>query len=168
MGIDGTDPWDLTRCENELRKQVFVWAAWARENWPGCERAHVAMTSPQLGVRETRRIVGDYMVTQADWDAERVFEDHIGYAYEGKSIPYRCLVPQGVENVLVAGRCISTDHRVQDPMRIIPPCMMTGHAAGEAAAQAVNDGMSPRELDVPKLQARLKNLGVSFPDPVLA
>ena len=78
-------------------------------------------------------------------------------------MPYRSLVPQGVENLLVAGRCVSTDHTTQGPMRIIPPCMVTGHAAGEAAAQAVNDGATPRELNVEGLQSRLRGLGVAFP-----
>jgi len=162
-GVDGTDPWSLTGCENELRKQVVEWVAWAKANRPGCESAFLSATSPQVGVRETRRIVGDYMLTKADWEAEQPFADHIGYAYRNKSVPYRTLVPQGVENLLVAGRCISTDHATQDPMRIIPPCMVTGHAAGEAAAQAVNDGTTPRALDVEKLQASLKGLGVAFP-----
>ncbi|OGG53583.1 MAG: hypothetical protein A3F84_02690 [Candidatus Handelsmanbacteria bacterium RIFCSPLOWO2_12_FULL_64_10] len=162
-GIDGTDPWDLTRCENELRKQVVEWVEWARASRPGCESAHLALTSPQLGVRETRRIVGDHVMTKEEWKAGVEFPDHIGYAYEGKSVPYRSLIPQGVENLLVAGRCISTDHETQGPMRIIPPCMVTGHAAGEAAAQAVNDGATPRGLDVGRLQARLRGLGVPFP-----
>ena len=162
-GIDGTNPWDLTRCENELRKQVVEWVEWVKANRPGCEQAHLALTSPQLGLRETRRIVGDYVLTEEDWKAEQPFPDHIGYAYERKSVPYRSLVPQGVENLLVAGRCISTDHTTQGPMRIIPPCMVTGHAAGEAAAQAVNDGTTPRELDVERLQSRLRGLGVPFP-----
>jgi hypothetical protein len=164
--IDGTDPWDLTRCENELRKQVVEWVEWAKANRPGCESAHLALTSPQLGLRETRRIVGDYVMTKEDWEAETEFSDHIGYAYEGKSVPYRSLVPQGVENLLVAGRCISTDHKTQGPMRIIPPCMVTGHAAGEAAAQAVSEGTTPRALDVGRLQGRLKGLGVAFPQPI--
>ena len=161
--IDGTDPWDLTRCENELRKQVVEWVEWARANRPGCEDAHLSLTSPQLGLRETRRIVGETTMTEADWESETVFDDHVGFAYTGKSVPYGSLVPQGVDNLLVAGRCISTDHKTQGPMRIIPPCMVTGHAAGEAAAISVAAGSTPRTLDVAELQSRLQRQGVPFP-----
>ena len=161
--IDGTDAWDLTRCENELRKDVVEWMEWAKKNMPGCEQAHIALSSPQLGLRETRRIVGEYELTTEDWEKKVQFEDHIGYAYEEKPVPYRALVPTEMDNLLVAGRCVSTDHKAQGPMRIIPPCMVTGHAAGEAAGQAVNDGVTPRELDVKKLQERLRRLGVAFP-----
>jgi len=167
-GVDGTDPWSLTQCENTLRKQVVEWVQWCRGNRPGCASAFLSHSSPQVGVRETRRIVGDYMLTEADWEAEAPFDDHIGYAYLNKSVPYRTLVPQGVENLLVAGRCISTDHATQDPMRIIPPCMVTGHAAGEAAAMAVNADATPRNIEVAKLQERLESQGVPFPEAVVA
>jgi len=142
---------------------VVAWVEWAKRNMPGCEGAHLALSSPQVGLRETRRIVGEYVLTIEDWEAEVPFDDHIGYAYEGKSVPYRALVPRQIDNLLVAGRCVSTDHKVQGPMRIIPPCMVTGHAAGEAAAQAAGDGVVPRELDVKKLQERLRKLGMTFP-----
>jgi hypothetical protein len=161
-GIDGTNPWDLTRAENELRKQVFEWALWAKQNMPGCEEAYISMTSPQLGVRETRRIVGEYRLSKADWDAKTIFPDHIGFAYVDKSIPYRAILPQKVGNLLVAGRCISFDRDVLDPMRLIPPCMVTGYAAGIAAALSVQDDIPPRELDVAKLQSSLKRNGVLF------
>jgi len=161
-GIDGTNPWDLTRAENELRKQVFEWALWARGNMPGCEEAYISMTSPQLGVRETRRIVGEYWLSKADWDAKTIFPDHIGFAYVGKSIPYRAILPQEVDNLLVAGRCVSFDRDILDPMRLIPPCMVTGYAAGMAAALSVQDDVPPRELDVAKLQSSLRRNGVPF------
>ena len=161
--IDGTNPWDLTKAENELRKQVFDWAAWAKQNRPGCEEAYISMTAPQLGVRETRRIVGETCVSKADWDAKTTFDDHIGFAYENKSLPYRALLPQKVDNLLVAGRCISHDRDILDPIRLIPPCMVTGYAAGTAAALAVQDDVPPRKLDLAKLQASLKRSGVPFP-----
>ena len=161
--IDGTNPWDLTRAENELRKQVIDHMRWARESLPGCEEAYVSMTSPQLGVRETRRIVGEYQVSKADWDAGTMFDDHIGFAYEGKSLPYRAILPREVENLLVAGRCISHERDILDPIRLIPPCMVTGYAAGVAAALAVQDGAVPRELNLAGLQGTLKASGVAFP-----
>lgn len=163
--IDGTNPWDLTKAENELRKQVFDWEAWAKQHRPGCENAYISMTAPQLGVRETRRIVGEYCVSKADWDAKTMFFDHIGFAYEGKSLPYRAMLPQKVENLLIAGRCISHDRDILDPIRLIPPCMVTGYAAGTAAALAVSDDVRPREVDLGTLQAALKRNGVPFPSP---
>jgi ribulose 1,5-bisphosphate synthetase/thiazole synthase len=162
-GIDGTDPWDLTRAENELRKQVFEWAFWAKKDMPGCEDAYISMTSPQLGVRETRLIMGEYRLSKADWDAKTMFPDHIGFAYESKSIPYRSILPKKVENLLVGGRCVSFNRDILDPMRLIPPCMVTGYAAGMAAALSVQDNTTPRELDVTKLQSALKKSGVTFP-----
>lgn len=161
--IDGTDPRDLTKAENELRKQVFEWWLWARQNMPGCEEAYISMTAPQLGVRETRRIVGGYCLSKADWNAKTMFPDHIGFAYVDKSIPYRAILPQKVDNLLVAGRCISFDRDILDPMRLIPPCMVTGYAAGMAAALSVQDGIAPRELDIARLQSALKKNGVPFP-----
>jgi hypothetical protein len=161
-GIDGTSPWDLTKAENELRKQVFEWASWAKRNMPGCQKAYVSMTSPQLGVRETRLIQGEYRLSKADWDAKTIFPDHIGFAYVDKSIPYRAILPKKVDNLLVAGRCVSVERDILDPMRLIPPCMVTGYAAGMAAALSVRDDTMPRELDVAKLQSALRKNGVSF------
>ena len=160
--IDGTNPWDLTTAENELRKRIFAWEAWARRCRAGCKEAYITMTSPQVGVRETRRILGEYSVAKADWDAKTVFDDHIGFAYEEKSFPYRSLVPREVDNLLVAGRCISHERDILDPVRLVPPCMVTGYAAGMAAALSVREAVTPRRLDVGKLQARLKANGVPF------
>lgn len=162
-GVDGLNPWDLTRAENELRKQVVEWVEWAKRNLPGCERAHLALTSPQLGVRETRRIAGEYTLTQEDWQKKTVFPDHIGFAYVDKPIPYRALVPKEIDNLLVAGRCVSFERAIQDEMRLIPPCMVTGYAAGLAAAQAVSEGTTPRKLNLSRLQESLKRHGVAFP-----
>ncbi len=161
--IDGVNPWDLTKAENELRKQVFEWAAWAKQNKPGCEEAYISMTSSQLGVRETRRIVGEYWLSKADWDAKTMFPDHIGFAYVDKSIPYRAILPQEVDNLLIGGRCVSVDRDVLELMRIIPPCMVTGYAAGMAAALSIQENTIPRNLDIAKLQSALKSSGVPFP-----
>jgi len=162
-GIDGTDPRDLTKAENELRKQVFEWAFWTKRNMPGCEDAYISMTSPQLGVRETRLIMGEYRLCKSDWDAKTMFPDHIGFAYVDNSIPYRAILPQKVDNLLVGGRCVSFERDILNPMRLIPPCMVTGYAAGMAAALSVQDDTAPRNLDVSKLQSALKSSGVLFP-----
>jgi hypothetical protein len=130
---------------------------------PGCEDAYVSMTSPQLGVRETRLVMGGHRLSKADWDSRTMFADHIGFAYVDKSIPYRAILPQKVDNLLVAGRCVSIERDILDPMRLIPPCMVTGYAAGMAAALSVQDGKTPRELDITRLQSSLKRNGVPFP-----
>ena len=127
------------------------------------ERAHLTLTSPQLGVRETRRIVGEYIHSKEDWERKTIFDDHIGFAYVGKSIPYHCLVPKELVNLLVAGRCVSFERAIREEMRLIPPCTVTGYAAGLAAAQAVSDGVTPRELNLSKLKEALQRNGVPFP-----
>jgi hypothetical protein len=161
--IDGINPWDLTKAENELRKQVFEWTSWAKKYMPGCEEAYISMTSPQLGVRETRLIEGEYRLSKADWDAKTMFQDHIGFAYVDKSIPYRAILPKKVDNLLVGGRCVSHERDILDPMRLIPPCMVTGYAAGIAAALSAQENVPPRNLDMDKLQSTLKKNGVPFP-----
>ena len=103
------------------------------------------------------------MLSKADWDAKTMFPDHIGFAYVDKSIPYGAILPQDMDNLLVGGRCVSFDRDILDPMRLIPPCMVTGFAAGMAAALSVQDNTAPRNLDVAKLQSALKDSGVPFP-----
>ncbi|MFB0523262.1 MAG: FAD-dependent oxidoreductase, partial [Candidatus Bathyarchaeia archaeon] len=131
-----------------------------RGNLPGFEDAFVMETAPQIGVRETRRIVGEYTLTRDDALMGRRFEDAI--AKGPFDIPYRCLVPAEVDGLLVAGRCISTTHEAQGVIRNIPPCMVTGQAAGTAAALAARRGVRPRRLDVHVLREVLKEQGVEL------
>jgi len=161
--IDGTDPWDLTRAENVLRQEIGEWGTWMSRHMPGFENAYISLTSPQVGIRETRRIVGDCSPAKADWDAATMFEDHIGFAYDGQSLPYGSLAAQKVDNLLVGGRCISHERDILGPIRLIPACMVSGQAAGTAAALAADSGTTTRALDLKALQARLKNDGVTFP-----
>jgi hypothetical protein len=109
------------------------------------EEAFLMDTSSQVGVRETRRIVGEYTLTRDDEVGGRRFVDAVASSLF--DIPYRCLIPKGVDNLLVGGRCISTTHEAQGPIRNIPPCMVTGQAAGAAAALAAKRGIQPRKLD---------------------
>jgi hypothetical protein len=109
------------------------------------EGAFLLDTSSQVGVRETRRIVGEYILTEEDEIGCRKFDDAIASSLF--DIPYRCLISLKVDNLLVGGRCISTTHEVQGPIRNIPPCMVTGQAAGVAAAIAVKSGIRARDLD---------------------
>jgi len=130
---------------------------------PGCEEAYVSVTASQVGIRGTRCIVGERSASKADLDSGKVFDDHLGLAWGGGSLPYRALLPQRVENLAVAGRCISHERDALDLVRPVPPCMATGYAAGTAAALALEENVTPRELDVGRLQASLRKGGVPFP-----
>lgn len=161
--IDGTDPWDLTRAENEQRKQVYELWRWMRENLPGFENSFISLTAPQVGIRESRRVVGEYQLTRDDWKSGTVFDDHIGFGWHKFSIPYRSLVAKEVDNLLVAGRCMACDQAVQHSIRHVTDCIVTGFAAGVAAAQAAGQSAPLRDLDTGPLTAELKKLGVRFP-----
>jgi hypothetical protein len=117
----------------------------------------------QLGVTESRRLLGEYVMTRDDMDA--TFEDVVARTGHWTkydcvyNIPYRSLLSRSIENLLVAGRCLSVDHRVHHATKEIPPCMATGQAAGTAAALAARDNVSARQVDVVALQARLREQG---------
>ncbi|WP_372637667.1 FAD-dependent oxidoreductase [Cohnella sp.] len=176
QGLDGTNVEDLTRAEEEGRKQVLMMAEFLKRDVPGFARASVSAVGTQIGIRETRRIVGLYSLTKEDVVAGRKFEDAIarsGYPIDihdpsGKGvtaswiagdgtydIPYRCLVPQGTRNLLAAGRCISTTHEALATTRLTPSCMATGQAAGTAAALASLGGVTPSELNVARVREAL-------------
>lgn len=142
---DGLNPSDLTKAEVEGRRALVAGLGYLRENMPGMEDAYLLDTSSQVGVRETRRIDGEYVLTREDEVKGRRFEDAIASSLF--DIPYRCLIPRKVDNLLVGGRCISTTHEAQGPIRNIPPCMITGQAAGVAAALAVKKNLPPRKLN---------------------
>ncbi|MDH5792632.1 MAG: FAD-dependent oxidoreductase, partial [Candidatus Bathyarchaeota archaeon] len=155
--VDGLDPRGLTRVEVEGRRALVKGLEHVRSRMPGMEEAFLLDTSSQVGVRETRRIVGEYTLTKEDEVAGSRFEDVVASSLF--DIPYRCLVPKKVENLLVGGRCISTTHEAQGPIRNIPPCMVTGQAAGVAAALAVKKCVKPRELDPRELKEALMGQG---------
>ncbi len=161
--IDATDPEDLTFAELECRKQVMAEADRLRAEVPAFRDAHVCDIASQLGITESRRLRGVYVLARDDID--RAFDDAIavtghwtkyGVRY---AIPYRALRSERIDNLLVAGRCISVDHRVHHATKEIPPCIATGEAAGTAAALAVRAGTTPAALAVPALRARLRQAG---------
>jgi hypothetical protein len=182
-GALGTSVFDLTRAEWEGRRQFRQIAAFLRKYVPGFAEAYAAQTGVQVGVRETRRITGDYQLTGLDIMAARKHEDVIargaypidihnpagkgtilervppGDAYD---IPFRCLLPQGVANLLVAGRCISGTHVAHSSYRIMPISMATGHAAGVAAALAVRGGVAARDLPAIDVQRELLRQGADL------
>jgi hypothetical protein len=182
--VDATDAEDLTRAEIEGHRQVLYLVDFLRKRIPGFQDCALIDTGAQIGVRETRRIVGEYVLTAEDVLAARRFEDAIarvsfpidihdpqggGGRFEGPrdgpyyTIPYRCLVPANgdrtPDNMLVAGRPISATHEAHGSLRVMPPCFATGQAAGTAAALALETGVAPRQVDVTLLRASLEQQG---------
>ncbi len=178
IGASGLSPIDISRSITECYRQIEAYARFLKEDIPGFEHAYVSGIAPILGVRETRHIVGEYTLTEKDIVSRKRFDDSIAVdaamldvhdpkgsdvrigdqmSYE---IPYRTLVPQKVEQILVAGRSISADHDAHARTRNIPACMATGQAAGIAAAIAVKEETSVRRVPVPKVQQALRGLGM--------
>jgi len=172
-GVDVTDPVALTEAENRFRRDCYAALFHLRQFMPGYENARVADTLPQIGVRQSRRVVGGYTLTDNDLRESHQFADGIarlgsyllGYALYGVpglhyDIPYRCLVPEGVDGLLISGRCISGDYLATNTLRLIVSCFATGQAAGAAAALAVRHGIEPRQVDTDELRAVLREQGV--------
>lgn len=159
--VDGLDLATLTRMEMNHRK--FIWKDVQRtRQTPGYEKVYLVETAPQIGVRITRVLNGLNRVRLSDLKAATKFPDVVGVggasnATHGEwQIPYGALVPTTVDNVLASGRCISMDLGMADLVRLVPNCFVTGHAAGVAAAVAVQDNCRPREVDIAKVQKILR------------
>ncbi|HET8631777.1 MAG TPA: FAD-dependent oxidoreductase [Thermomicrobiales bacterium] len=188
--VDGTSAADLTRAEVEGRRQVRELLRFFRNWLPGFERCTLLDTAATIGVRETRRIAGEYTLTLDDLATGRAFPDAIalaGYPVDLHSptgdgggadgshptadayqIPYRCLVPLGVDNLLVAGRSISATHEALAATRVMPPCFALGEAAGTAAALALEHRTTPRRLDAALLRRALARQGAYLGEPAPA
>jgi len=161
--IDATDPEEVSEALVECRRMVLEEAGRLKESAPGFEEAYLSLMADQLGITESRRLQGKYVMSRDDLNQK--FDDVIARTghwtkYDCTySIPYRSLLPRGIENLLAAGRCISVDHRVHHATKEIPPCMATGQAAGIAAAMAAQGEGSVRDVDVASLQERLRYHG---------
>lgn len=161
--IDATDPADLTMAEVECRRMVMREVDRLRAEVPQFRHAHLCDVATQLGITESRRLVGEYVLARGDMD--QPFADAIGLTGHWTRygtrywIPYRCLQVRELDNLLVAGRCISVDHRVHHATKEIPSCMMTGQAAGTAAALAVTSGGGVKQLDIARLRTTLQQAG---------
>jgi hypothetical protein len=161
--IDATDPADLTYAELECRKAVMREVDRLRHEVPQFRRAHLCDIATQIGITESRRLSGEYVLRRED--ADRQFDDAIGctghWTRYGTRywIPYRSLQVRELDNLLVAGRCISVDHRVHHATKEIPACMVSGQGAGTAAALAVRAGVAPKRVDLAALQAALRQAG---------
>ena len=160
--VDGLDVEVLTAHGNEP-SQVHLAATCRRtRSIPGYDKVYLVETAPQLGVRITRVLHGLKTVTLDDLRTGTTFPDVVGVGGASAAehgpwqIPYGALVPEKVDNVLAAGRCISAEMRMADLVRLIPNCFVTGHAAGVGAAVACGDGCAPRDVDVADVQKILR------------
>lgn len=183
--VDATDPVALTRAELEGRRQAREYHRFLRDKVPGFEASVVVGTSPSIGVRESRRVRGDYQLTRDDVLTGRRFADEVAlcgapiedhhatadtqwrYVADGGvyGIPYRTLLATGIEGLLVCGRCFSASHDAHASARSMATCMAMGQAAGTAAAMAVAAGITPRAVNSDQLRTRLGETGALL-DPL--
>ena len=180
LDVDGTSAKSLTRAEIETRKQVAPLLRFLQKYAPGFEKCYLDRTGAQVGIRETRRITGDYVLTRDDVLSARHFEDGVvpaansidvhevtgkdfkhDYLKKGThyEIPYRCFLPAGVEGVLVAGRCLSVDHHALGSARVMVVCMPMGEAVGVAAALSVKKNVTPRQVQAMEIKEILRKRG---------
>jgi FAD-dependent oxidoreductase family protein len=169
----------ISEAELTIRKQAYCVYDFLRKYVPGFEKSLFLDVGSRMGVRETRRIRGDYVLTEQDVLSEARFPDSIGVSKcaidihepggergimkgvgEGYDIPFRCLLPRGIHQLLVAGRCISVDHVAHGSTRNTPACALTGQAAGVAAALSATTGTPVRGLSLPALQDQLRKAGM--------
>ncbi|NOZ22003.1 MAG: FAD-dependent oxidoreductase [Planctomycetes bacterium] len=182
-GANPLDPRDATKATVEGRRQAHAVTEIFRKI-PGLENVRLTGTAPTLGVRETRRVMGDFVLSLEDLVEGRRFDDAVtwggfgvdihdpalgseeetahGTGTQPYEIPYRCLLPREADGILTAGRCISGTHEAHASYRVTGTCMGMGQAAGLAAAWAAKEGMTPRQLDGPALKQRLAKHGVGF------
>jgi len=181
--LDATDSGDLTTAEIEGRRQVAQMSRFLIERVAGFEKAWISAVPAQIGVRESRRVMGDYVLTADDVLSARKFDDGIARgAYpvdihnpagtgtviqnlppgEAYDIPYRCLCPQGFDNLLIAGRPISSDHAAHSSHRVMPIAACNGEAAGVAAAMCACNRTDVRNVDTMGLRQTLAARGASI------
>ncbi|MGW5273935.1 FAD-dependent oxidoreductase [Streptomyces sp. NPDC004044] len=157
-GFDGTDPESLTEAEFEARGRIGNVLDHIRADLPGFESAYLLDVAEQMGVRQTRLLQGEYVVTKDDVTSRRHFADSVSRGRDYYT-PYRSLLPRGVDQLLVAGRHYSATPEAQRISREIPPCMAMGQAAGIAAATAVEQGVLVRDVDPAVIQSRMRDQG---------
>lgn len=182
--IDSTRTEDLFKAEVELRHQINIVTDFLRANLPGYENCHITSSGTTLGVRESRRVMGEYKLTENDIIVGRRFDDVAVHKAEfivdihnpdgaGQAeaniqycipydIPYRCFVPLKIDGLLVAGRCISGTHKAHASYRVMSICIAMGEAVGAAAAICADEGIVPRSLDYRKLQKKLVSFGIDL------
>jgi hypothetical protein len=165
---------ELTRVEFLGRKEMLITHDYYKKNVPGFEHSYIVLTNPQLGTRGARRIVGEYLLTEKDMNTNDPFEDTVAIfpdvdrgrdslKYPVTYMPYRCMIPRKVNNLLVACRAFSSNAVVNNFFNLIPHCIALGEAAGIAAAQSISSGVDLRKIDILTLQASLKKQGAILP-----
>lgn len=194
FGLDSTDERSITKALIWARKSLPEYERYYKQYLKGFEQMELVATASQLGCRESRRITGDYVLNLEDFRSRAVFDDEIGrYCYpvdihaaksdkasyeeyardfknlrygkgESYGVPYRVLLPKNLSNVLVAGRCVSSDRYIQSSIRVMPGCFITGQAAGVAAALAIEKRTDTRGFAVSELLGRLKSAGAFLPN----
>jgi hypothetical protein len=177
--VSGIDAEQLSYGEVEGRRQCRDTFEFIKSVTPGFERAYIVEIAPQIGIRETRRVHGEYMVSEADildcvdfpdaigvngWPVEAHVAGNVDFRFARgergfNQLPYRMIVPQQVDNLLVAGRCASMTHDGQSSARVSGPCFVMGQAAGTAAHLSLQSGKPPRQIDVQALQEKLERDG---------
>jgi glycine/D-amino acid oxidase-like deaminating enzyme len=183
--VNATDPELLSQAEMEGRKQAIEYIRFLRDMVPGYENAQLSTFGMQIGVRETRRVYGEYRLTKDDVLSARQFDDQVGlcgapiedhhggadtawaYLPDGQcvGIPWRTLVPKGSRNVLMAGRCFSSTHDAHASVRSMAQCMAMGHAVGVAAARMAAEKLTPQQVPVGALQDTLRKQGAILETP---
>ena len=183
-GLSATSAWDLSLAQQIGRQKIRRIAAFFKRYIGGFENSYIGTVAPMVGVRESRRIVGDYTLTEDDFLTEARFPDSVArnsypidiHSVKSKSgivmkhlpkghyheIPYRCMLPVGIDNLLVAGRCLSATFAAQAAVRIQQNCRALGEAAGLAAAMSIETGVPVRDIDTTELRRRLNAQGAQI------
>jgi hypothetical protein len=185
MFVDQSNELALSKAIQLMRKIDWLYIDFFRNHIPGFENAYIIKTAPMVGTRESRRIIGEYMLTAKDCISGAQFDDAVAlcgracnvHNHDGQdciwywlepngpyAIPYRCLLPKGIDNLFVAGRCSSVDFIALGATRSMPTCMSMGEASGTAAALAAKNNVRPIDLDINLLQKKLQELGVMLPE----
>jgi len=164
-GYSAVDVEDLSEIEVRSRRLTVGHVETYRQHAPGFENAFLMLGAPQIGVRHSRRLIGENKVVRGQWDDGMVWDNEIGVStslapkFPNISVPYGALVPVGIDGVLAAGRHVACDTNSHPFLREIPQCWLTGHAAGIAAALSADAGIAPRELDPRLIQRELLRQG---------
>lgn len=185
VGLNPVDVFDRTKAEFIAREQVLEIMNFLKTNSTAFKKATLISVAPEIGVRESRKLKGEYVLTAEDLKSYRQFDDVVAYGSymidihsptgtgteyfvfdpaKFYSIPYRCLLPKELDNLLVAGRCLSADQAAHSAVRIMPTCACMGEAAGVAAVLAVKNNLKNREVDIKTLRAELKKGGAFISD----
>ena len=168
---------EINRVELEGRKKMLLSYEYYRKHVPGFENSYISLSSPQLGIQGGQRVIGEYVCTERDMVSDEIFPDtiavfpdndngEISAEHPSVCIPYRALVPKGIDGLLVACRAFSSNYQFNEYFNLIPHCIAMGEAAGTAAALSVKTGIKPRDVEYRVLQKSLVGRGVLLPEQI--